>query len=267
MCGIGIAIPGMLDAAMRKPCQVPILPSLNNIPLCDLLEARYQLPVSLHADVDAAALGEYAYGAGQGRRRLLYLSLSAVVGASLLVDGQVEYSPQANLGHVAHLSIAAGGARCSCGKRGCINALFSFEALQKLVLRLLHNNPETSLTSLSSRLNNGEQLSLSLLAEEALHGDAVAMQCYREVGRLLGEALTRYGEICQPEVLILGGSMLNASHTILSSLQASLPSVTQRFHIAINQLGNDASLIGVAVPFFLQSIQSVQSLSVEARVE
>ena len=63
--GLGISIPGSLDLTARRPHTIPALPSLNNFPLCDLLEARYNLPVQLHVDVDASLLGEYHFGAGQ----------------------------------------------------------------------------------------------------------------------------------------------------------------------------------------------------------
>ena len=80
--GLGISIPGTLDLTARCPGIIPILPSLNGFPLCDLLEARYNLPAHLHVDVDAALLGEYFLGVGKGFRRLLFLNVNTVVGAA-----------------------------------------------------------------------------------------------------------------------------------------------------------------------------------------
>src|SRR5436309_6722212 len=123
VCGIGVSIPGTLDHTSRRPLLIPTLPSLNSFPLCELFETRYDLPTLLHVDVDAAALSEYQFGAGKGVRRLLLLTVNAVVGASLVVDGQVEHSVQQYVGHVCHLAVStsANSLRCSCGKRGCIN--------------------------------------------------------------------------------------------------------------------------------------------------
>jgi len=90
--GLGISIPGTLDLTARCPGIIPILPSLNGFPLCDLLEARYNLPVQLHVDVDAALLGEYFFGVGKGFRRLLFLNVNSVVGAAVIIDGKIEIS-------------------------------------------------------------------------------------------------------------------------------------------------------------------------------
>src|SRR5450755_1078041 len=137
ICGMSVSIPGTLDAAQRRPLNVSLLPSLNGFPLCDYLETRYHLPAQLLVDVDAAILGEHRFGVGKGFQRLLFLTVNAVVGASLVVDGQLERSEQGYMGHVCHLPVAASGPRCSCGKRGCINTLVSTDAMQKMVQRAL----------------------------------------------------------------------------------------------------------------------------------
>src|SRR5947209_1391446 len=133
--GLGVCVPGSLDSTARRPLLIPTLSALNGFPLCDFLEARYTLPTQLHVDVDAALLGEYRFGAGKGFRRLLFLTVSAVVGAALFTDGQLERSTQQYVGHISHMLVSTNGPRCSCGKRGCINTLISMEAMQKIVQR------------------------------------------------------------------------------------------------------------------------------------
>ena len=227
----------------------------DKFPLCDLLEARYDLPVCLHVDVDAALLGEYHYGAGKGYHRLLYLTLNAVVGAALFIDGQLERSPHASVGHISHVPVSANGPRCSCGKRGCINSFVSLDAIQKMVQRALRRGEETSL---AQRLNNREYFSPQLLAEEAVRGDAVALQVYAEVGRWLSEATARYIALFEPHALILGGSVLNASEYLFASMQSTLimhasTSVDTPIKVVLAHLGNDAGLIGTTVPLFQNS--------------
>ena len=253
--GLGVSIPGTLDQLSRRPLTIPILPSLNDFPLCDLLEARYDLPVCLHVDVDAALLGEYHYGAGKGYHRLLYLTLNAVVGAALFIDGQLERSPHASVGHISHVPVSANGPRCSCGKRGCINSFVSLDAIQKMVQRALRRGEETSL---AQRLNNREYFSPQLLAEEAVRGDAVALQVYAEVGRWLSEATARYIALFEPHALILGGSVLNASEYLFASMQSTLTmhastSVDTPIKVVLAHLGNDAGLIGTTVPLLQNS--------------
>jgi glucokinase len=250
--GLGVCIPGTLDHANRRILTIPILPSLNDFPLSELLEARYNLPTQLHVDVDAALLGEYHFGAGKGFRRLLYLNVNAVVGAALLIDGKLERSEQEYVGHVCHVLVSTSGPCCSCGKRGCINALASMDAMRKMVQRALRRGEQTSLTQ---RLNNSEYLSQQLLVEEALRGDAVALQVYDEVGRWLGAAAARYMIKYEPNVLILGGGVLSASELMLTNIRRKfiLPSsstVCDMLEVIPSRLGADAALIGAAVPYF-----------------
>lgn len=246
--GLGFSLPGSLDLTSRRPTVIPALPALNNFPLADLLEARYNLPVVLQVDVDAAALGEYHFGIGRGFRRLLMLSANAVVGASLIIDGQIEPAPQEYVGHICHVPISSNGPRCSCGKRGCINTLVTLDALQKALQRAVRRGEETSLLR---RLINRERFSLQLLAEEAQAGDAVASQLYAEVSRWLGAATARYIDIFEPNALILGG-IFGASELLLSGIRRSLGSSTSSrvcsmVEIATAALGQDAPLLGAAV--------------------
>jgi len=253
--GLGISVPGTLDDTARRLRIVPILPSLNDFPLCDLLEARYALPARLCVDVDAALSGEYAYGAGKGYQRLLYLTLNAVAGAAFAVGGEPDQSVQAGIGHVAHLPIATSGPRCSCGKRGCINSLLSLEAIQKMALRTLQRAEETGTTGTpGSRVYRGS-FSPRLLAEEAMQGDPVALRVYEEIGRWLGAAVARYSNLFQPDALILAGSVLSANEVLFASIQSTLmmhvSTITHSpLRIVLAHLGNDAALIGAATAFF-----------------
>ena len=258
--GLGFSIPGTLDDEGRRLRAIPILPSLNGLPLSSLLEARYDLPVHLCVDVDSALLGEYHFGAGKGYQRLLSLTLNAVVGASFVDGGTLEQNAAACLGHVAHLPIAASGPRCSCGKRGCINSLISLEAIQKLAIRSFQRAEENGSTS--SLVARGG-MNAQILAEAALQGDPVALRIYEEIGRWLGAAVARYIGLYSPDALILGGSVLSANEVLFASIQSTLTmhvaTVTDHpIKIALARLGSDAALIGASVALFQQHRELVQ---------
>src|SRR2546429_3975579 len=212
VCGIGVSVPGTVDRTTRRPQLIPTLPALNSFPLCELLETRYNFPAHLHTDVEAAVLGEHRFGAGRGYHRLLFLTVNAVVGAALVIDGKLVHPAQQYTGHVCHVPVITSGPRCSCGKRGCINTLISTDAIQKRVQRALRRGDETSLVR---RLLDHEYFSSQILAEEALGGDGVALQIYHDIARWLGAALARYIDLFEPNVLILGGSVLHAGDLLL----------------------------------------------------
>lgn len=254
--GLGISLPGSLDSTLRSPLSIPTLPSLNGFPLCDLLEARYHLPTQLHIDVDAALLGEQYFGAGKGFQRTLFLTVNAVVGAALIIDGKIERSAPQYIGHISHIpvSTSSSGPRCSCGSRGCINTLVSADALQKMVQRALRRGESTSITE---RLRNHEYFSPQLLAEEAVRGDGIALQVYDEVGRWLGAAVAKYMQAFELDVLILGGGVLRASELLLTRVRSALSALMKGssaenyslVEVVPAQLGADSALIGTAIPF------------------
>ncbi|HLX39868.1 MAG TPA: ROK family protein, partial [Ktedonobacteraceae bacterium] len=123
IAGIGLCVPGSVDAEERRPLVILSLPSLNGFPVCDFLEARFGLPAQLHVDVDAALLGEHYFGAGKGFHRILFLTISTVVGAAFVTNGTLARTTQLYVGHSCHLLLAPNGPRCTCGKRGCINTM------------------------------------------------------------------------------------------------------------------------------------------------
>ena len=250
--GLGISIPGSLDMTARRPQTIPALPSLNKFPLCDLLEARYNIPVQLQVDVDAALLSEYHFGAGQDFRRLLFLNVDTVVGAAVFIDGNLERSEQAYVGHACHIAISINGPRCSCGKYGCINTLISMEAMQKMVQRALRRGEQTNLVR---RLHNKEHFSPQLLAEEALRGDSIALHVYCEVGRRVSAATSKYIDIYKPEVLILGGEVLCAKELLIANIRNSLmmrlpAEDAKMIEVVPSHIGTDAALIGAVSSFF-----------------
>jgi glucokinase len=250
--GIGISLPGTLDLTTRRPEMIPVLPSLNKFPLCELLEERYKVNTKLHVDVDAALTGEYCFGAGKGFRRLLYLNVNSVVGAAVLIDGKVQASEQAYIGHVCHLPVSMSGSRCSCGRYGCINTLISMEAMHKMVQRALRRGEQSNLLQ---RLSNREQFSSQLLAEEALRGDPVALHIYCEVGRWIGAATIKYIDIYEPEVLVLGGEALNANELLIANVRNALKTrstadADSLIEVVPAHLGSDATLLGSVSSFF-----------------
>jgi glucokinase len=250
--GIGISLPGSVNPITRRPVQVPLFPTLNGFPLCDLLEKRYGISAALHADVDAAILGEHLFGVGGEQQRLLFLTMNAVVGASFVADGRLEQEGKQYIGHICHVLVSTSGPRCSCGKYGCINTLISIDAMKRMVQRALRRGEETTL---SERFRNHECLSYQLLAEEANRGDSLAVRVYKEVARWLCAAIMQYINLFKPTIFIVGGSILDAGDLLFNQIRLALDgkqfaAISRSITIVPAYLGRDAALIGATVPLF-----------------
>ena len=251
VCGIGVSVPGSLDNLASRPLHVSLLPAFNSFPLRDFLAVRYQLPCRLYVDVEAAVLGEHCFGAAKGCRRLFLLTVNAVVGAALVVDGHVERG-SGHIGHICHIPVSSSGPRCSCGRRGCINTLVSLDAVQRMVQRALRNGAESSLTR---RLLNRELFSPQLLLEEMEHGDSVALQIYGDLGRWLGAAIAKYIDLFEPHILILGGGTFYANDWLLTEVRRTLDKqgsarVCSMVEVMPTSLGDEAALVGAVASLF-----------------
>lgn len=126
--GVGCAGPMTPGGATVSPLNIP---AWRDFPLRAALEERYGLPVAIDGDAKALAVGEGWRGAAAGVGSFLAMVVSTGVGGGLVVDGRLLHGRGANAGHVGHIVVVPGGADCSCGGRGCLEAEVSGTALAR----------------------------------------------------------------------------------------------------------------------------------------
>ncbi|MFF4290899.1 ROK family protein [Streptomyces sp. NPDC001633] len=120
--GMGVACPGPLDHTAGVLHRVTGAPEWDGFPLRDVLAARFGLPAVLDKDTNAAALG-LAQRMPAGAGSFGYLHLGTGLGAGLVLDGSLYRGPRTGAGEFGHQIVQLDGPRCSCGQRGCIEAL------------------------------------------------------------------------------------------------------------------------------------------------
>ena len=103
-----------------------------NVPLRALLEDQTGLPVILHNDAHAAALGEWYFGSGQGCQDFVYVTVSTGIGGGIIANGQLLLGRKGLAGEIGHMQIQSDGPVCSCGQTGCWESLASGTALARL---------------------------------------------------------------------------------------------------------------------------------------
>ena len=123
--GIGVAAPGPLDSKTGIVFSPPNLPGWNGIPLRNLLAERFQTPIYVDNDANAAGLGEYMFGAGQGSRHMVYMTVSTGNGGGLIADGKLLRGANGTAGELGHMTIDWHGERCTCGNIGCLEYIAS----------------------------------------------------------------------------------------------------------------------------------------------
>lgn len=125
---IGVAAPGPVErrtGVLRNP---PNLPGWRDVPLAQLLEEAFGVPVRVENDANAAALAEHRFGAGRGCRDMVYLTMSTGVGGGVISDGRLVHGANGFAGELGHIPIVRNGRRCHCRLRGCLEAYVGGQA-------------------------------------------------------------------------------------------------------------------------------------------
>ena len=141
---IGIGSPGPLDAKKGIIITTPNLP-FKNYNLVQPLKEKYNIPVYLDNDANAAAIGEYMFGAGKGKNSIVYFTVSTGVGGGAVLDGKVYRGHTSNALEIGHTTVDPNGPRCNCGNLGCLEAMSSGTAIAKKGKEAVSTNVETSL--------------------------------------------------------------------------------------------------------------------------
>ncbi|MCL5962630.1 MAG: ROK family protein, partial [Chloroflexi bacterium] len=125
MGAVGVGCGGPLDPASGVILSPPNLPGWDQIPLGEMLSQALQAPVYVDNDANAAALGEYRFGAGAGREVFVYMTISTGIGGGIVIDGSLLHGVGAGAGEIGHQTVLPNGPLCNCGNRGCLEALAS----------------------------------------------------------------------------------------------------------------------------------------------
>lgn len=138
---IGVAAPGPVERRTGVLLNPPNLPGWRDVPLAQVLEDAFGVPVRVENDANAAAMAEHRFGAGRGTLDMIYLTMSTGVGGGVISGGRLVQGANGFAGELGHIPIVRNGRRCHCGLRGCLEAYIGGQAWSK---RLRRSVPESS---------------------------------------------------------------------------------------------------------------------------
>lgn len=248
MKGIGVGAPngnfytGTIEYA-------PNLPWKGIIPLAKLIEDKFQLPVILTNDANAAAIGEMMYGAAQGMRDFIMITLGTGVGSGFVANGQLIYGHDGFAGELGHTIVMPDGRlHEGTGKKGSLESYASATGVTLTALEMLEKNNEPSLLRDVPR----DQMNSKAVFEAAIKGDKLAQEIFEFTGKILGLALANAVMISSPEAVILFGGLTKAGDLILKptreNMEANLIQIFQnKVKILVSHLKeSDAAILGAS---------------------
>lgn len=231
---VGAGVAGMVGDGV-----VVFAPNLawRNLQVAARISAATGLPCVADNDANVATWGEFRLGAGRGRDHVLMLTVGTGIGAGIVSGGHLLHGSHGFAGEVGHIIVEPDGPPCGCGNRGCWETVASGRAIERL-----------------SREAFGEGApSGTGITELARGGDTTALEVLGEVGRRLGEGIAGLVNVLDPEIVVIGGGVVEAGDLLLEPTRrhflASIEASEFRPDVPIvpAALGPDAGAIGAAL--------------------
>lgn len=235
LCAVGVSVAGQVQPGGV----VAGAPNLGwrNVPLGALVADAFGCSAVVVNDVRAATWAEWRHGAGRGMSDLVVLYLGTGVGGGVVSGGRMLEGANGTAGELGHTTLVAGGRRCHCRNRGCLEAYVSGWAIAE--------------RALEHGINPARAPSAEDVAALRTAGDARAIALVRHTGELLGDALTGFINALGPARVILGGGIIDGFPELVDlardvALARALPSAVRDVSIVAAALANDAPAIGAA---------------------
>ena len=262
----GIGVPGPVVAGGGMVSGPPIMPGWDKFPIDAYLQNSLGIPITVANDAELGAVGEWAYGAGRGEKNLVYIKVGRGIGAGLLVQGQVYHGATGSAGEIGHITIDENGPLCSCGNRGCLEALAGGNAVAKSAIERIKQGSRSTLSAISPitaiRSEN--------VIDEACRGDLLSQQILIEAGRHLGTAIAGLVNLFNPNIVIIGGNVARIGDLLLEPIrntvqERSLKMASSHLRISTALLGKRSSGMGAIVQALNLVIHNYADISDERR--
>jgi glucokinase-like ROK family protein len=199
---IGVAVPGPVMVSQGAMKQQPMMPAWEDYPLQMKLEDLWGCPISLHSDAELGALGEWALGSGRGEQHLAFVKVGTGISSGLLLDGRLYNGSNGYAGGIGHIVVMDDGPICTCGKRGCLEAVAGGSAIAQNARESIIAGRRTQLAAMDLNAITARDV-----ANAARMGDLLSQQIFAEAGAYLGVAIAEMVNLLNPGLIIVGGAI------------------------------------------------------------
>jgi glucokinase len=235
--GIGVGCTGPVNPFNGRIENADLLPGWEGADLCGELSRAFNVSTAMENDADAAALGEFAWGAGKDSTRFIYVTISTGIGSGTILDGRLYRGVDGSHPEVGHHILDPNGPLCYCTAHGCWEMLASGTALADFYnAQLPEGSPHLDARRICGLAESGDTLACQALEREAFY---------------LGLGLANLVTLFVPEVISLGGGVIKSWHLFstctLEVMRANARLVpVEKVRLEPARLGADTGLIGAA---------------------
>ena len=207
LTAVGVGSPGAVDAGAGTVADARNIPEWPDepYPMAAALGERVGANVSLGNDVSVAVEAEYELGAGKGSRSLLGVFWGTGVGGGIVLDGK-QWVGQGAAGEIGHVVVKKGGAKCPCGRRGCMEAYAGRGAMEAHARHLVDKGEKTALFKIMEERGR-TRLQSGVWARALDRGDKMAIQLVDRAIEALGAGIASAVNLLDVEMVVIGGGL------------------------------------------------------------
>ena len=248
---VGVGAAGYIDEARATVRFAPNI-AWRNERLGPDLARLTGLPVVVENDANAAAWGEFRFGAGHDVDDQLMVTVGTGVGGGVILGGTLLRGAFGIAAEIGHLCVVPEGRQCGCGNLGCLEQYASGTALVRNSQAAARGRSLLAAEILERAGGDPTAITGPMVTEAAKDGDRFAIEQLEEIGRWLGHGIASLTAVLDPAVVVLGGGVSAAGDLLLDPVREAFRSeLTGRGYrpeaeIRIARLGDDAGVIGAA---------------------
>ncbi len=252
VAAVGVGAAGWIDAARSTVLFAPNL-AWRNEPLRDRVAAAVDLPVVVENDGNVAAWAEFNFGAARDAADSMVLfTVGTGIGGGIVLGGELIRGANGMAAELGHALAVPDGQPCGCGRLGCIEQYASGNALVRYAQRAAKDDPDSAPHLLAQCGGAIEAVDGPMVTRAARAGDPAARAAFAQIGYWLGTGLANMVQILDPQVLVIGGGVVEAGDLLVAPARRTLhDALAQRGRLPVAEvrpalMGNQAGVIGAA---------------------
>lgn len=248
--GVGIGAPGSVEPVSGRVLFAPNL-QWEDVPLKKDLEKLIGTSVFVENDCNMSTLGVYEKELKSKPQHMVGIFLGTGVGAGLILNGQLFSGFNRTAGEIGHMVVQIDGPKCGCGNKGCFEAFAGRSSIFNRIQSAVKEGQKTILTDMLG--DDLQDLRSGDLRKAIRRGDKFVEKIIKEVAEYTGVAVGNLINILNPEVIVLGGGLMEALEDEMLSIitetafDIALPGTARGIQIQASKLGDDAGIVGCAV--------------------
>ncbi len=250
LMGAGIADPGLVNVQEGISILAASIDFWKNVPLKQIFEEEFGVPVVLESSTRTQALAERVLGAGEDAEDMIYIEYGKGVGAGILIAGKMLFGHDWIAGEFGHIPMLEKGPACNCGSFGCLEALVGLSAVEARCRKAIREGSKTRALEIA----NGDATKVTgwTVLEGSKLGDKTCVAIVEDLVKYLGLGLSTLVNLFNPSIIILDHRLGLAGDIFLEQIaravkKQALGNATANLRFCFGALGSDASLLGAAL--------------------